>query len=95
MNKNLRWKIITILVVFVVFFGIGIYPLLAQRFTVLPAPAWLMQHQLKLGLDLKGGVHLVMRVNTDDASLRVNRLRLLAEIGSAMGAAADFSKIEG
>jgi preprotein translocase subunit SecD len=67
MNKNLRWKIVTILVVFVVFFSIGIYPLLAQRFTVLPAPAWLMQHQLKLGLDLKGGVHLVMRVNTDDA----------------------------
>ena len=26
-----------------------------------------MAHQLKLGLDLKGGVHLVMRVNTDDA----------------------------
>ena len=26
-----------------------------------------MRYQLKLGLDLKGGVHLVMRVNTDDA----------------------------
>ena len=67
MYKNLRWKIVTILVVFVVFFGIGVYPLLAQRYHQLPAPAWLMQHQLKLGLDLKGGVHLVMRVNTDDA----------------------------
>jgi preprotein translocase subunit SecD len=67
MNKNLRWKVITILVVFVVFFGIGVYPLLAQRYRQLPAPSWLMDHQLKLGLDLKGGVHLVMRVNTDDA----------------------------
>ena len=66
MNKNLRWKIVTILLVFVVFFGIGAYPLLATRYH-LPAPGWLMQHQLKLGLDLKGGVHLVLRVNTDDA----------------------------
>jgi preprotein translocase subunit SecD len=66
MYKNLRWKIITILAVFVVFFGIGVYPLLATRYR-LPAPGWLMQHQLKLGLDLKGGVHLVLRVVTDDA----------------------------
>ena len=26
-----------------------------------------MDKQLKLGLDLKGGVHLVLRVQTDDA----------------------------
>ena len=66
MIKNLRWKIVTILVVFVVFFGIGVYPILAQRYS-LPAPSWLMQYQLKLGLDLKGGVQLVLRVHTDDA----------------------------
>ena len=34
-------------------------------------------------------------VNADDAALRVNRLKLLAEIGAAMGEVADFSKIEG
>lgn len=34
-------------------------------------------------------------VNADDAVLRVNRLKLLAEIGAAMGEVADFSKIEG
>ncbi len=34
-------------------------------------------------------------VNTEDAALRVNRLRLLAEIGGAMGEVADFGKIEG
>jgi preprotein translocase subunit SecD len=67
--SNLRWKIITILAVFVVFFGIGVYPILAARYN-LPAPQWLRDKQLKLGLDLKGGVHLVMRVETDDA-LRV------------------------
>ena len=35
-----------------------------------------MAKQLKLGLDLKGGVHLVLRVKTDDAlRLRPNRIR--------------------
>jgi preprotein translocase subunit SecD len=66
MIKNLRWKILTILVVFVLFFGIGVYPILAQRYG-LPAPSWLMSKQLKLGLDLKGGVQLVLRVHTDEA----------------------------
>ena len=64
--QNLRWKIITILVVLFVFFGLGIYPILAGRYH-LPVPEWLAAKQLKLGLDLKGGVQLTMRVNTDDA----------------------------
>ena len=63
---NLRWKLILIVVVFLVFSAVGVYPILAGRFG-LPAPGWLMARQLKLGLDLKGGVHLVLRVNTDDA----------------------------
>ena len=68
--KNLRWKIITVLGVFVVFSLLGVYPILAKRY-VLPVPAWLAAKQLKLGLDLKGGVHLVLRVHTDDA-LRIS-----------------------
>ena len=64
--KNLRWKVLTILGVFVVFFALGVYPILAQRYS-LPAPGWLTAKQLKLGLDLKGGVHLVLRVHTDEA----------------------------
>ena len=67
MYKNLRWKIVTILVVLVVFFGIGVYPLLVRAISSAAGARRLMPHQLKLGLDLKGGVHLVMRVNTDDA----------------------------
>ena len=67
MNKNLRWKILTSLTVFVLFFAVGVYPILVQRYPKLPAPSWLMAHQLRLGLDLKGGVHLVLRVQTDDA----------------------------
>ncbi|NFV78962.1 glycine--tRNA ligase subunit beta [Magnetospirillum aberrantis] len=34
-------------------------------------------------------------VNTDQPAIRTNRLKLLAEIGAAMGEVADFAKIEG
>jgi preprotein translocase subunit SecD len=63
---NIRWKLITILVVFVVFAGVGVYPILAARRGI-QSPSWLIDKQLKLGLDLKGGVHLELRVQTDDA----------------------------
>src|SRR5690242_15135378 len=69
MSSNVRWKFITILAVLVVFSALGVYPVVAARYHA-PAPGWLMDKQLKLGLDLKGGVHLVLRVQTDDA-LRV------------------------
>ena len=76
---NLRWKILTVLVVFVVFAAVGVYPILASRYG-LPAPGWLKAKELKLGLDLQGGVHLVLQVQTDDA--------LKFEIGARDGAAA-------
>src|SRR5437660_1712450 len=66
MPSNLRWKVITILVVFVVFASVGVYPIVAARYGI-HSPGFLMDKQLKLGLDLKGGVHLVLRVETDDA----------------------------
>jgi hypothetical protein len=46
--------------------GVGVYPIVASSFGI-NSPSALMQKQLKLGLDLKGGVHLVLRVQTDDA----------------------------
>ncbi|HZR23483.1 MAG TPA: protein translocase subunit SecD [Vicinamibacterales bacterium] len=64
--KNLQWKVITIVVVLVIFSALGVYPILAARKGI-HSPGWLMDKQLKLGLDLKGGVHLVLRVQTDDA----------------------------
>jgi preprotein translocase subunit SecD len=70
--SNLRWKVVTIIGVFIVFSAVGIYPLVAQRYGI-QQPAWLIDKALKLGLDLKGGVHLVMRVQTEDA------LRLVTE----------------
>ena len=70
MNKNVRWKLLASLTAFVLFFALGPYPILAQKYR-LPIPHWLAAKQLKLGLDLKGGVHLVLRVQTDDA-LRIH-----------------------
>ena len=51
MVKNLRWKVLTIIGV-VVAGVVAVYP---------PAD------KIRLGLDLRGGAHMVMRVQTDDA----------------------------
>jgi preprotein translocase subunit SecD len=51
MNKSLRWKILAI---------VGVVALCV--WTVYPP-----SQKVRLGLDLKGGVHLVLRVQTDDA----------------------------
>jgi preprotein translocase subunit SecD len=51
MAKNLRWKVLTILAV-VALSIFAFYP---------------PDQKVRLGLDLKGGVHLVLRVVTDDA----------------------------
>jgi preprotein translocase subunit SecD len=66
MNQNLRWKLLTIFGIFVLFFTLGVYPIVAPRYH-LPLPGWLSAKQLKLGLDLKGGVHLVLRVEAEQA----------------------------
>jgi preprotein translocase subunit SecD len=82
MYKNLRWKLLTVIGVAAIFFAVGVYPILVNRYH-LPAPGWLMQKQLKLGLDLKGGVHLVMRVQTDDA-LRVTTATTSEQLREAL-----------
>ena len=51
MDKNLRWRVIAILAVVAISIW-GFYP---------------PQQKVRLGLDLQGGVHLVLRVQTDDA----------------------------
>ena len=66
MNKNTRWKVLLILSILVIFAGLGVYPIVAAQYGI-KSPGWLMDKQLKLGLDLKGGVHLVLRVETEDA----------------------------
>jgi preprotein translocase subunit SecD len=55
MNKNLQWKA-------------GLIVLVAALSIWAFCPP---QEKIKLGLDLRGGIHLVMRVNTDDAVVAV------------------------
>src|SRR4051812_3095388 len=73
MSSHLRSKATAIVLVLLVFGSIGVYPPLAARFGI-TEPRWLTERAVKLGLDLKGGVHLVLRVETDEA------LRMESEI---------------
>src|ERR1700730_14625559 len=63
---NLRWKILTIVVVFIVFFSVGVYPLIAAHYGAGWA-RWLTFIALKRGLDLQGRGHPVLRVKTHTA----------------------------
>ena len=68
MNRRLRWRLVATVVVT---FGISFfawYPFLADRYG-LANPGFILEKRLRLGLDLKGGVQMVLRVNTDDAVL--------------------------
>jgi len=70
MAKNLRWRVLAIAAVVVL--GIWmIYP---------------VDQKVKLGLDLKGGVHLVLRVQTDDA-LRVETETAMERLRSELAKA--------
>jgi preprotein translocase subunit SecD len=73
MNKNLRWKVLTI---------VGVLGLFVFAF-------YPPQEKVRLGLDLKGGVHLVLRVQTDDAlrletETTVERLREALNMAGVM-----------
>jgi preprotein translocase subunit SecD len=63
---NLRLKLLTTLAVTIIFAAVGVYPIIAARYGI-TTPKLLTDRAIKLGLDLKGGVHLVLRVQTDDA----------------------------
>src|SRR5688500_15323777 len=68
MNSRLRWRVAATLAVTL---GISIfawYPFLADRYG-LASPGFILEKRLRLGLDLKGGIQMVLRVNTDDAVL--------------------------
>jgi preprotein translocase subunit SecD len=64
MNRHLRLKAACLVLVLVVSGAVGVYPIVAAHFGI-RSPNWLMDKQLKLGLDLRGGVHLVLRVQTE------------------------------
>jgi protein-export membrane protein SecD/preprotein translocase SecF subunit len=66
MNRRLRWRIAITLVVTLGLSIFAWYPMLADR-AGLPNPEFMRERRPRLGLDLRGGVHMVLRVNTDDA----------------------------
>ena len=66
MRTSVRWRTVSIVIVLVICAAIGVYPIVATRHGV-TQPRFLIDKMLKLGLDLKGGVHLVIRVETDEA----------------------------
>ena len=64
MNKNLRWKVIVIIATLLVFlFGIFGVPQNWSGSGLLAA----MTDRIHLGLDLKGGTHLILQVQVNDA----------------------------
>ncbi|MFZ1930809.1 MAG: protein translocase subunit SecD, partial [Candidatus Sulfotelmatobacter sp.] len=64
MNKNLLWKLIAILGVLLVFlFGIFGIPQSFSGQGLLSA----MTNRIHLGLDLRGGTHLILQVQVNDA----------------------------
>jgi len=64
MNKNLGWKLIVIVVTLLVFlFGIFGVPQSWSGQGLLAA----LEHRISLGLDLKGGTHLILQVQVNDA----------------------------
>jgi preprotein translocase subunit SecD len=82
MSSNLRWKVLTIFGVLVIFSAVGVYPIVASHFGI-HSPSLLMDKQLKLGLDLKGGVHLVLRVETGEA-LKAETEHEMGRLGEAL-----------
>src|SRR5215470_16056950 len=82
MGRRLQWKMIAIALVLVIFGSLGVYPLLAARMGI-SRPRWLIDKQLALGLDLKGGVQLVVRVDTDYAVRLESQQRTLSKEAEA------------
>jgi preprotein translocase subunit SecD len=81
MTKNLRWKILTIVAVLALAVWSFWPPF--DRTRVENGQTVQVRGKVHLGLDLKGGVHLVLRVQTDDAlrletEMAAERLRDLA-----------------
>src|SRR5262245_8599745 len=84
MNRRLRWRIAVTLVVTLGLSIFAWYPMLADR-AGLPNPEFMRERRPRLGLDLRGGVHMVLRVNTDDAvALETRRAGALS--GAAIAA---------
>ena len=78
MNKNLRWKVLVIVAVV----GLSVWSFYPPGTKV------------NLGLDLKGGVHMVMRVQTD-AALRIETETTVERLRETLATAGvQYAKLE-
>ena len=66
MCRNLRWKVVVILALVISASAFAWVPPLADRLG-LQLPGFMAERRLSLGLDLRGGVQFVLRVNTEEA----------------------------
>ena len=66
MYRNLRWKLVVILALVIGTFAFAWVPPLADHLGLTP-PEFMAERRLALGLDLKGGVQFVLRVNAQEA----------------------------
>ena len=79
MSKNLRLKSVVLLLVLVVSCAIGVYPMVAPRLG-LTGPEWLLGKRLKLGLDLRGGVHFVLGIHIPPDTPTAERQTIVGEV---------------
>ena len=94
MSKKLRWRIVVVLAVTFCISVFSWYPLLASRYS-LWMPGLMQERQLRLGLDLQGGVQLVLRVDTDDAQLIEQARQTIDRRVNALGVAEPSIAIQG
>jgi preprotein translocase SecF subunit len=66
MNRNVRWKLVVLLVVVIGTSAVAWVPPLAERLGIATS-GFMAERRLRLGLDLRGGVQFVLRVNADEA----------------------------
>jgi preprotein translocase subunit SecD len=79
MSSHLRLKTTVLLSVLVVSSALGVFPIIAARAGMV-RPAWLLEQKLKLGLDLRGGVHLVLGVGFPSAISNDERGTIISEV---------------
>src|SRR5262245_42203671 len=79
MSKNLRLKSVLLATVLAVSSAICVYPLVAPRLGC-ARPGWLIENRLRLGLDLQGGVHLVLGVQIPHDTPAAERRVIVGEV---------------
>ncbi len=79
MSKNLRLKSVVLFVVLAVSSAIGVYPIVAPH-AGFARPVWLLEKRLKLGLDLRGGVHLVLGIQIPPDTPTAERQAIVGEV---------------